>query len=67
MSARRFALVIAPLFGTPLFAAFVLATTRSTPAAVAVCLVVAAVGLVGAVLGTREILRWAREREEGSR
>lgn len=64
MSARRFAIVVTCVAGTPLLAALVIAATPSAGCAVAVCLGIALAGVVGTVIGSREILRWAAERKE---
>ena len=61
MTSRAFAMVFAVVFGTPLFAAAVLAYV---PPALALgfCLGVAAAGALGTVVGVAQILRWDRDR-----
>lgn len=62
MSFRRFALILAIVAGTPLLAALVLAATPSVGWAIAVCLGLALAGIVGTIVGAREILQWGKER-----
>lgn len=61
MTSRAFGMILAIVIGAPLFAAGVLACV---PPALAMgfCLGVAAAGMLGAVVGVGQILRWSAER-----
>ena len=62
MNSRRLALVLAIVAGTPLLAALVLAATPSIGWAISVCLGVALAGVVGTIVGARELAQWGKER-----
>lgn len=62
MSTRRFAIVVSCVAGTPLLAALVIVATPSVGWAIAVCLGIALAGVVGTIIGAREILQWGKER-----